>query len=66
MMEHKQKSLCPFKKVVEKGYSHTTGKTTIMERFDVCAGERCMAYHVLFYGHGEHGEPTCKRMEPGS
>ena len=24
--------------------SSTTGKTTIMERFDVCAGERCMAY----------------------
>lgn len=44
MMEHKQKPLCPFKKVVEKDYSHTTGKTTIMERFDVCAGERCMAY----------------------
>ena len=44
MMEHKQKPLCPFKKVVEKDYSHTTGKTTIMERFDVCAGEPCMAY----------------------
>lgn len=44
MTEHKQKPLCPFKKVVEKDYSHTTGKTTIMERFDVCAGERCMAY----------------------
>ena len=44
MTEHKQKPLCPFKKVVEKDYSYTTGKTTIMERFDVCAGERCMAY----------------------
>ena len=44
MTERKQKPLCPFKKVVEKDYSHTTGKTNIMERFDVCAGERCMAY----------------------
>lgn len=53
MTERKQKPLCPFKKVVEKDYSPRTGKTTIMERFDVCAGERCMAYR------GNH----CLRVE---
>ena len=59
MMEHKQKPLCPFKKVVEKDYSHTTGKTTIMERFDVCAGERCMAHYKV------GGREMCRRLEAG-
>ena len=58
MSNQKQKPLCPFKKVVEKDYSHTTGKTTIMERFDVCAGERCMAYTEPVYG-----VTRCKRLE---
>lgn len=45
MNSYKQKPLCPFKKVAEKYHSSFTGKTTTKERFDVCAGERCMAYH---------------------
>ena len=57
--------LCPFKKIIERDYSGKTGKTTINERFAPCAGERCMAYRSPFYGHGESGDGTCKRMEGG-
>lgn len=45
MSEQKQqKPLCPFKKIIEREYSGHKGSTTTRERFDVCAGARCMAY----------------------
>lgn len=47
MSNQKQKPLCPFKKVIEREYSGHKGTTTMRERFDVCAGERCMAYGGL-------------------
>lgn len=65
MADKQQKPLCPFKKIIEREYSGRKGIVTIRERFDVCAGERCMAYRMPKYGHGESGDPTCKRMEPG-
>jgi len=36
-----------------------SGKTTIMERFDVCAGERCMAHYKV------GGREMCRRLEAG-
>lgn len=54
-----QKPLCPFKKIIEREYSGRKGTTTMRERFDVCAGERCMAYKEPVYGVG-----VCKRLEP--
>lgn len=54
--QKQQKSLCPFKRVVEREYSGTRGMTSMRERFDVCAGERCMAYR--------RRDKTCKRLEP--
>lgn len=63
--KQQQSRLCPFKKIIERDYSGKTGKTTINERFAPCAGERCMAYQVPSYGHGEGGDPTCKRLEGG-
>lgn len=60
-----QKPLCPFKKIIEREHSGHKGATVMRERFDVCAGERCMAYRVPNYGLGEGGDPTCKRMERG-
>jgi len=64
MSDKQQKPLCPFKKIIEREYSGRKGAVTIRERFDVCAGERYMAYRVPNYGHGESGDPTCKRLEP--
>ena len=64
--QKQQKPLCPFKRIVEREYSSTRGMTSLRERFDVCAGERCMAYRVPDYGLGESGGPTCKRLEMGS
>lgn len=54
--QKQQKSPCPFKRVVEREYSGTRGMTSMRERFDVCAGERCMAYR--------RRDKTCKRLEP--
>ena len=54
--QKQQKSLCPFNRVVEREYSGTRGMTSMRERFDVCAGERCMAYR--------RRDKTCKRLEP--
>lgn len=54
--QKQQKPLCPFKRIVEREYSGHKGMATLRERFDVCAGERCMAYRRL--------DKTCKRLEP--
>ena len=35
---------CPFKKAQTKEYNQETGLTETHERFEVCAGERCVAY----------------------
>ena len=56
--DKQQKPLCPFKKIIEREYSGHKGMVTIRERFDVCAGERCMAYHTNGYS-----APICKRLE---
>ncbi len=53
-----KKKLCPFKKAVERDYNGHRGSTTLKERFEPCAGERCMA----FKGAGKSG--YCKRLEP--
>ena len=58
MSNQKQKPLCPFKKVIEREYSGHKGTTTMRERFDVCAGERCMAYEKHPFS-----TDTCKRLE---
>ena len=45
MSEQKQqKDLCPFKRIVEREYNGHKGVAGLRERFDVCVGERCMAY----------------------
>ncbi len=54
--QKQQKPLCPFKRIVEREYSGHKGMATLRERFDVCAGERCMAYR--------RRDKTCKRLEP--
>jgi len=56
--QKQQKPLCPFKRIVEREYSGTRGMTSLRERFDVCAGVRCMAY--------QRQDGTCKRLEMGS
>lgn len=57
-----KKRLCPFKKKVERDYNGNKGSSTIKERFEPCAGERCMAYQEPSCGIGN---PTCKRLEQG-
>lgn len=37
-------TLCPFKRTVDRETNGFTGKQTMHERFEVCAGSRCMAY----------------------
>jgi hypothetical protein len=37
-------ALCPFKKAVSVEYNSNTGRKEIHERFEECAGERCMAF----------------------
>lgn len=39
-----ERKLCPFKKTTDREANGFTGKQTIHERFEVCAGSRCMAY----------------------
>lgn len=39
-----EKKLCPFKKTTDLEYNGYNSKKTVHERFEVCAGERCMAY----------------------
>lgn len=50
----KESRFCPFKKAVSVEYNATTGRKEMHERFEECAGERCMAYD--FRG-------LCKMME---
>lgn len=45
--QKQQKPLCPFKRIIEM--------TAMREKFDVCAGDRCMAY--------QRKDGTCKRLE---
>ena len=52
----KEERLCPFKITTVKERNQLTGEETTHQRFEVCAGERCMAY-----GHGY--KPTCLRIE---
>lgn len=49
--------LCPFKKTITEEPNPMTGKTVTYERFEVCAGERCMAYR-----HGSQRLPECLRL----
>ena len=39
-----ERKLCPFKRTVDRETNGFTGKQTMHERFEVCAGSRCMAY----------------------
>lgn len=59
--QKQQKPLCPFKRIVEREYSGQRGMTSMRERFDVCAGERCMAYKKTPLGDTNG---ICKRLEP--
>lgn len=54
-MSEKEK-LCPFKKTTERETNPFNGRETIHERFEVCAGKRCMAYLDAMMG------PVCLRM----
>ena len=56
----KDERLCPFKKTAEAEYNDKTGRKTIHERFEVCAGERCMAYQRDPL-HGDY----CQRLGSG-
>ena len=58
MSEKQQKPLCPFKKIIERECNGLKGTVTMRERFDVCAGKRCMAYDNPFNGIG-----ICKRLD---
>lgn len=58
--QKQQKPLCPFKRIVEREYSGQRGMTSMRERFDVCAGERCMAYKKTPLGDTDG---ICKRLE---
>lgn len=55
-MENKDQMLCPFKKKVVSEYNPNTGRRTLYEKFEVCAGKRCMAYRDLLTGS------TCMRL----
>ena len=53
--QKQQKPLCPFKRIIGRDYSGQRGMTAMREKFDVCAGDRCMAY--------QRKDGTCKRLE---
>lgn len=55
--QKQQKPLCPFKRIVEREYSGQRGMTSMRERFDVCAGERCMAHYQV------GAREMCRRLE---
>jgi hypothetical protein len=56
-MKDSTQILCPFKKKVASEYNPNTGKRTMYEKFEVCAGERCMAYRITPTG------VTCRRLQ---
>ncbi len=55
MKQEAKTKLCPFKKITEQGHNDYTGKSTINERFALCAKERCIAYDAR--------SGKCKRVE---
>lgn len=61
-MSEKEK-LCPFKKTTERETNPFNGRETIHERFEVCAGKRCMAYVSNIY---PCDESYCKCLESNS
>lgn len=40
----KETRYCPFKKAISTEYNGNNSKKEIHERFEQCAGDRCMAY----------------------
>ena len=54
--EHKEPRYCPFKKAVSSENNSYTGRRELHERFEECAGERCMAWIP---------GGRCKRLEGG-
>lgn len=46
---------CPFKKAISTEYNGNNSKKEIHERFEQCAGDRCMAY-IPYYN-------KCARIE---
>lgn len=62
-MSKKPKRLCPFKKSIVRirAYGSKAEKITMQERFDVCAGERCIAYEKGPF----EDKPHCKRLDGG-
>ena len=54
-----KEKLCPFKKTLDRDYNSMTGKHTVHERFEDCAGERCMAYSKGPFD----SEAKCLRLE---
>lgn len=52
-MANKEDRFCPFKKATVTENNSMTGRKETHERFEECAGARCMAYKV----------GTCKLME---
>lgn len=52
--------LCPFKKTTTEEPNPMTGKVTTYERFEVCAGKRCMAYDPPTFGSDR---PYCLRLD---
>ena len=55
--DRKETRYCPFKKAVSTENNGYTGRKELHERFEECAGERCMAY--LPGGR-------CRRLEGGN
>lgn len=56
---NKETRFCPFKKAVSVEYNSMTGRKEMHERFEECAGERCMAYDPGGWSHPD----GCKRLE---
>ena len=53
----KESRYCPFKKAVSVEYNSTTERKEMHERFEECAGIRCMAWTP---------GGRCKRLEVGN
>lgn len=51
----KETRYCPFKKAISTEYNGNNSKKEIHERFEQCAGDRCMAY-IPYYN-------KCARIE---
>lgn len=56
--DHKETRYCPFKKAVSVEYNSMTGRKEMHERFEECAGERCMAYKPEAFA----SPADCKRL----